>query len=78
MDLRPDHFHVYKHSTSKEGCIYLVKLIGTECAIDTALSLHSIPDQKKAASLINTNTMLLRYHAPERVKLLLSKELSDK
>lgn len=77
MDLRPDHFRVHKHNTSREDYTYIIKLVGAECAVDATMSLDSIPDRKIAACLINANTTL-RNRAPEMVNLLLADELSDK
>jgi serine/threonine protein kinase len=77
MDLKPDHFYVYKNKTSSEDCKYIVKLIGAGCAVDISMRLDSIPDRKRAALLIDTH-ITQRYHAPEMVNLFLANELTDK
>jgi hypothetical protein len=75
MDLRPDHFRVYKDKTSSEGSKYIVKLVGAGCAVDGSMRLDSIADRTRAACLISSTTTQ-RYHAPEI--FLFTDELTDK
>ena len=75
MDLRPDHFRVYKDKTSSEGSKYIVKLVGAGCAVDGSMRLDSIADRTRAACLISSTTTQ-RYRAPEN--FLLTDELTDK
>ena len=79
MDLRPDHFCVYKKTSNEvmTGCKYIVKLIGAGCAVDSSMSLDSIPARKRALCLIKSTTLQM-YRAPEMVDILLADELTHK